>query len=245
MKDILNDIIHHTLPIGNIELLRVTGTDTETTISAVSTENKSVILTAKMKTSVPAFKGVFGMTSLEKLRTILSFDDEYNSDAKINVLKEIKDGEDHPAVIHFENKDGDFVNDYRLMSKTLIEQKIKNVIFKGATWHLNFKPTVAGINRLKKQSNVHSDEPNFNVLYENNSIAMSFGNPATHAGKFVFQAGVSGSLSKSFHWPVKQFLAIMDLTGDKHVYISDAAVMRITLDSGLTDYEYLLPAQKQ
>jgi hypothetical protein len=244
MKDVLNDIIHHTLPIGSIDLVKINGSQKETIISAV-TENKTVIINAKLKTPVNDFIGVFGMPSLEKIRTILSFDDEYDSNAKISVLKETKDGIDQPSVIHFESKDGDFVNDYRLMSKILVEQKVKNVIFKGAIFNLNFKPTVAGITRLKKQSSVHSEEPNFNAIYENGSLAMSFGNVSTHAGKFIFQSGVSGSLTKSFHWPVKQFLSIMDLTGDKHIHISDQGVMRIEVDSGIANYEYLLPVQKQ
>jgi hypothetical protein len=244
MKDILNDIIQHTLPLGGIELIKISGTANETNLSAV-TENKTVILNSKFKTPIPQFEGVFGMPALEKLRTILSFDDEYDKDAKISVLKETKDEGEQLSVIHFENKNGDFVNDYRLMGKTLVEQKIKNVIFKGAVWNLNFKPTIPGITRLKKQASVHNDEPNFNAFYENDSLFMSFGTGSSHASKFMFQAGVSGSLTKSFHWPVKQFLSIMDLVGDKHIYISDQGVMRITLDSGIADYEYLLPIQKQ
>lgn len=243
MKDTLNDIIHHTLPLGGIELIKIVGTATETTMSAV-TENKTVILSAKFKNPVPGFVGVFGMPSLEKLRTILSFDDEYDSNAKISVLTENKDGVNQPSVIHFENAGGDFVNDYRLMSKVLVEQKIKNVIFKGANWNLNFKPTIPGITRLKKQSSVHNDEPNFTVHYDSGSLSMSFGNVSTHAGKFVFQSGVSGALTKQLQWPVKQFLSIMDLTGDKHIHISEQGVMRITLDSGIAEYEYLLPVQK-
>jgi hypothetical protein len=50
-------------------------------------------------------------------------------------------------------------------------------------------------------------------------------------------------MTKELKWPVKQFVSIMDLTGDKHVYISDQGVMRITVDSGIAEYEYLLPAQ--
>jgi Cu2+-containing amine oxidase len=44
-------------------------------------------------------------------------------------------------------------------------------------------------------------------------------------------------------WPVKQFLAIMDLTGDKIVRISDQGVAEIIVDSGVATYRYLLPAQ--
>jgi hypothetical protein len=44
-------------------------------------------------------------------------------------------------------------------------------------------------------------------------------------------------------WPVKVFLSIMDLPGDKTVRISDQGAAQITVDSGYTVYEYLLPAQ--
>jgi hypothetical protein len=37
----------------------------------------------------------------------------------------------------------------------------------------------------------------------------------------------------------------MDLQGDKKVYISDQGAMKITVDSGIAEYEYLLPAQQR
>ena len=70
-----------------------------------------------------------------------------------------------------------------------------------------------------------------------------FGDPSTHSGNFVFQAGVAGNLTRPWQWPVKVFLAIMDLPGDKIVRISDAGASEITVDSGLAIWQYLLPAQ--
>ena len=75
-------------------------------------------------------------------------------------------------------------------------------------------------------------------------IRSQFGSPSNYSGNFVFHPGLTGNLSKTMGWPVKQFLAIMDLLGDKHIYISDQGVMRITVDSGLAEYEYLVPAIK-
>jgi hypothetical protein len=46
-------------------------------------------------------------------------------------------------------------------------------------------------------------------------------------------------------WPVKQFISIMDLPGDKVVKFSDQGVAQITVDSGIADYTYLLPAQSK
>ena len=57
---------------------------------------------------------------------------------------------------------------------------------------------------------------------------------------FVFQAGVTGNLVKPWMWPVKQFIGIMDLVGDKTVRISDAGATEITVDSGMATYRYLL-----
>lgn len=241
-KDVLQDIIQHTGGLDDIDLIKVTGTTSETLVSAVA-ESRTVILNGKFKAAIPDFVGVFGMPNLPKLKTILGFTDEYDDNAIITVITQNRAGVNQPASIHFENKTGDFVNDYRLMSKEIVEEKVKNVVFKGATWNTDFEPSIAGIQRLKKQSSVHSDEETFTTKMVGGNLQMSFGDPATHSGNFVFQGGITGNLSKTMSWPVKQFLRIMDLAGTKKVYISDQGVMKITVDSGIADYEYLIPAK--
>lgn len=243
MKDNLQDLIQHTYGLGCVDLIKVTGTDSETQINAIA-EDKSVVVSGTFKTPLADFIGTFGMPNLAKLKTILSFDD-YDDQAKIHVTKTNKDGVDVPATIHFETKTGDFVNDYRLMSKTIIEEKVKNVTFKGATWNVEFEPTVAGIMRLKKQASANSEEPNFTTKTDNGDLKIFFGDPSTHSGNFVFQPDVTGTLSRAWNWPVKVFLAIMDLPGDKVVRFSDAGAAEITVDSGLATYRYLLPAQSK
>jgi Cu2+-containing amine oxidase len=61
----------------------------------------------------------------------------------------------------------------------------------------------------------------------------------------VFQPGVSGALKRTWSWPVKQFISIMDLTGDKIVRISDDGAAQITVNSGIAEYNYILPAQSK
>jgi hypothetical protein len=241
MKDNLQDLIQHTHGLGCIDLIKVSGTDTETTVNAIA-EDKSVIVSGTLKNPSAEFIGTFGMPNLGKLKTILGFDD-YDEHAKINVTRINKDGVDIPSTIHFETKAGDFVNDYRLMSKAIVEEKVKNVMFKGANWNVEFEPTIAGIQRLKRQASANSEEANFTTKTENGDLKIFFGDPSTHSGNFVFHPGVNGSLSKTWMWPVKQFLSIMDLPGDKTVRISDAGAAEITVDSGLAVYRYLLPAQ--
>jgi len=241
MKDNLQDLIQHTHGLGNVDLIKITGTDQETQVNAVA-EDKSVIVSGTFKTPNAEFIGTFGMPNLGKLKTILSFDD-YDAEAKINVTRVNKDGVDVPSTIHFETKNGDFINDYRLMSKSIVDEKVKTVTFKGTTWNVEFEPSIAGIMRLKKQSSANSEEKNFTVKTENGDLKIYFGDPSTHSGNFVFQPSISGTLNRQWMWPVKEFVAIMDLPGDKTVRISDAGAAEITVDSGLATYRYLLPAQ--
>jgi len=240
MKDYLQDLIAHTHGLGNVDLIKVAGTDKETQINAVA-EDKSVIVSGTFKTPLADFIGTFGMPNLGKLKTILGFDD-YDTDAKISVNKVNKDGVDVPSTIHFETKTGDFVNDYRLMSKAIVEEKVKTVTFKGAAWNVEFEPSIAGIQRLKKQASANSEEEHFTMSTVNGDLKINFGDPSTHSGNFVFQPTVGGTLNKQWNWPVKVFLAIMDLPGDKTIKVSDAGATEITVDSGMATYRYLLPA---
>ena len=241
MKETLLDIVQYTHSLGVIDLVRVDGTQTETKITAISDENRSVIIFGKFKTPEPEFLGTFGMPNLSKLKTILSFTD-YDENAKINVSRTTRDAESIPTTIHFETKTSDFVNDYRLMAKVIIEDKVKTITFKGTTWSVEFDPTIAGIQRLKKQASANSEEVHFTPKTDGNDLKIFFGDPSTHSGNFVFQSDVTGTLSGKWSWPVKVFLSIMDLPGDKTVKFSDSGVAEVTLDSGLAEYKFLLPA---
>ena len=243
MKDFLKDLIDHTLGLGTIELIKVTGTDTETAINAVA-ENKSVIISGIFKDPIADFIGVFGMPNLNKLKTIIGFDD-YDEKSKINVIRTQRDGVDVPSTIHFETKTGDFINDYRLMLKSVVDEKVKSVSFKGAKWNVEFEPTIAGIQRLKKQSQANSEEEHFIFKTDGSDLKVYFGDASTHSGNFVFNTPVTGTLAGAHKWPVKEFLAIMDLVGDKKVKISEQGATEITVDSGIAIYVYLLPANKK
>lgn len=239
MKDNLKDLIQH-VQLDGVDLIKVTGTDKETKISALA-EDKSVIVFGTFKNPISEFIGTFGMPNLSKLKTILGFDD-YDENATVKVVSNKKDDGSVPTTIHFETKDKSFVNDYRLMAKTIVEEKVKAVTFKGVTWDVEFEPSVAGIQRLKKQASANNEETHFTTTTVNGDLKINFGDPSTHSGNFVFQPSVTGTLSRAWMWPVKQFLAIMDLPGDKTVKISDKGAAEITVDSGIAVYQYLLPA---
>lgn len=241
MRDYLEDIIQHTCSLGNIDLIKIIGDTNETLIKAVS-EDRFVVMNGKLKQAHQQFVGTFGMPNLPKLKTILGFD-EYDEHATIAMTHQQQNGVAVPAAIHFETKTGDFMNDYRLMPQAIVEDKVRDVKFHGASWAVQFEPRVASVLRLKKQYQANSEETLFTVKTDGSNLKFYFGNLSTHSGNFIFEPNVVGTLQRTWQWPIRSFLSIMDLLGDKRVYISDSGAMRITVDSGLADYEYLLPAQ--
>jgi hypothetical protein len=241
MKSTLRDIVQHTHGLGNIDLVKVTGTSEETLINAIA-EDRSVILEAKFKAPVAEFIGTVGMPNLGKLNTILNIP-EYKDEAKITVTRQERNGESVPVGVHFENASGDFKNDYRFMAAEIINDKLKAVKFKGVKWGVDIVPTVAAIQRLKFQASANSEETTFVAKTENGNLKFYFGDAASHAGDFVFESGVSGSLTKSWSWPVNSVISILSLSGDKTFKISDEGAAMITVDSGIAEYSYIIPAQ--
>ena len=131
------------------------------------------------------------------------------------------------------------------MTSEIVAEKIKTPKFRGVTWHVEFEPTVASTMRLKMQASANAEELNFKVKTDGTDLKFYFGDHSTHAGEFVFQAGISGSLKRAWSYPVKQFISIMDLTGDKIVKFSDDGAAQITVNSGVAEYNYVLPAQQK
>jgi len=243
MKDFLQDLVSHTHSLGFLPLVKISASEKETVIESMA-EDRSVILNAKTHTPIEALEGVFGMPNLNKLDTHLKCP-EYKENATIEVVKQQRNGEDVPTGLHFSNNTGDFENDYRFMSIDVVNDKLKTVKFKGAKWDIEFAPTVSSIQKLKFQAAAHTEEPVFQVSTDDSSLVFSFGDASTHAGSFVFHSGITGKLRQTWSWPVAQVQSILNLPGDKTIRIADAGALQIVIDSGLAEYEYILPAQSK
>lgn len=243
MKTYLTDILEHTYALGCIDLVKITGDKTSTTIDAMA-EDRSVVVQGNFNTPLPEFADTFGMPNLNNLRILLNIP-EYRENAKISINYQTKGEDTVPVGLHFENADGDFKNDYRFMSGEMVSSKLKTVKFKGATWHVEFEPTVIAIQRLKMQAQANSDQTTFQAKTEDGNLKFYFGDASSHAGEFVFQPNVTGSLSHAWSWPVGHVIKILDLSGDKLMQISNDGATQITVNSDMCTYRYILPAQTQ
>jgi hypothetical protein len=240
MRDHLLDLVSHTFDLGSIEQVRVVGTDTETKIFGKAEDN-SIVVEGTTINPVAEFIGTFGMPNLAKLKILLNLQ-EYKENATLAINRK---ADNAPDQLNFVNKAGDFKNSYRFMAAEVANEKIKTVKFKGVKWNIEFEPSAAAIQRLKMQATANSEENNFQVKVENSDLKFFFGDHSTHAGNFVFEPGVKGTLNRAWSWPVKAVIGILDLYGDKVMRISDEGAAQIVVDTGLAVYSYILPAQSK
>lgn len=243
MKDILQDIVSHTQNLGFLTTVKVTGTEEGTTINSMA-DDRSVIMEATTANPYPEMIGVFGMPQLNKLKYLLE-GNEYAEDAKIAVTKAERNGETIPVGIHFENKAGDFRNDYRFMSQEIINEKMKTVKFRGVKWDVEIEPSVAAVQRFNFQAGANNEHPTFLARTEDGNLKFIFGDVSTHGGEFVFATDVTGKLDRGWTWPVLPILSILKIAdvNNTKMSLSNEGAIQITLDSGLATYKYIIPAQ--
>lgn len=243
MKDILQDIVSHTQNLGFLTTVKVTGSEEKTVINSMA-DDKSVIMEAETASPYPDMIGTFGMPQLNKLKYLLD-GAEYKEGAKIEITTATREGATIPVGIHFENKNGDFKNDYRFMSAEVINEKLKTMKFRGVRWDVEIEPTVAAVQRFNFQAGANPEHPTFLAKTENGNLKFTFGDASAHGGEFIFATDITGKLQRGWTWPVTPILSILKIAdvNNTKMSLSDEGAIQITLDSGLATYKYIIPAQ--
>ena len=243
MKSILQDIVAHTNKLGFLNIVKVTGTEDKTLIDSMA-DDRSVIMYAETTDPHPDMIGTYGMPQLEKLRYLLD-GKEYQEGAKIEVVTGDRNGETIPVGLHFENKDGDFKNDYRFMNQDIINEKLKTVKFRGVKWDVEVTPSMAAVQRFQFQAGANTEHTTFLAKTDGTNLKFTFGDMSSHGGEFIFATDVTGNLNKGWTWPVTSVLAILKIADANNATLSfsNEGAMQIKLDSGIATYKYIIPAQ--
>lgn len=243
MKSILSDIVSHTHNLGFLNIVKITGTDDKTLIDSMA-DDRTVIMYGETTNPYPEMVGVFGMPQLNKLKYNLDCP-EYKEDAVIEIVKGDRNGVEIPVGLHFENKDGDFKNDYRFMNTEVINEKLKTVKFRGVKWDVEVSPTLNSIQRFSFQAAANNEHTTFLAKTDGDKLKFTFGDASSHGGEFIFATGVTGNLNKGWTWPVVPILSILKIAdvNNTKMSFSNEGALQITLDSGLAIYKYIIPAQ--
>ena len=243
MKDILQDIVSHTHNLGFLNIVKITGTDETTKIDSMA-DDRTVVMFGETANPQPEMIGVFGMPQLNKLKYNLECP-EYKEDATIELMTADRNGETIPIGLHFENKAGDFKNDYRFMNTEIINEKLKSTTFRGVKWDVEVNPTQSSVQRFSFQAAANSEHATFLAKTDGDKLKFIFGDMSSHGGEFIFATGVTGTLNKAWTWPVAPILSILKIAdvNNTTMSLSNDGALQITLDSGLAVYKYIIPAQ--
>ena len=243
-RDIVQDIVKHTAGLGFITSVKVTGTDESTTLDAMDAD-RAVILQAKLHNTVEEFNGEFGLGNLGFLAGVTGLGNYQTDDATVEVVARDRNGVSSPDHLMFKDADGN-TDQYRFMSKEIIEQTLQTVKFKGVEWDVTLEPTKAKVNELQQVAGIYGGiEPNFTVKTEGTDLIVTVGAAdGSFTGKRTFAQNVNGEITEGYAWPLAQVLAILKLgmSGTCVMQISKKGALMISVDSGIGKYDYILPA---
>ena len=243
-RDIVQDIVKHTAGLGFITSVKVTGTDESTTLDAMDAD-RTVILQAKLHNTVEEFNGEFGLGNLGFLAGVTALSNYQAEDSTVEVIARDRNGVSSPDHLMFRDVEGN-TDQYRFMSKEIIEQTLQTVKFKGVEWDVTLEPTKAKVNELQQVAGIYGGiEPNFTVKTEGSDLIVTVGAAdGSFTGKRTFAQNVNGEITEGYAWPLAQVLAILKLgmSGTCVMQISKKGALMISVDSGIGKYDYILPA---
>lgn len=243
-RDVVQDIVKHTAGLGFIGSVKVTGTETETMLDAMDSD-RTVILQARLHNAVPEFSGEFGLGNLGFLNGVSSLPNYQTDDATVEVVSRDRNGVTAPDHLLFKDAAGN-TDQYRFMSKEIVEQTLQTVKFKGVEWDVTIEPTKQKVSELQQVAGIYGGiEPNFTVKTENGNLIVTVGaSDGSFTGKRTFAQNVDGELNEGYAWPLSQVLSILKLgmSGSCVMQISKKGALMISVDSGIGKYDYILPA---
>ncbi len=242
LKSVLLDIVKHTSGLGIIENIKVTSVDGKTKLAAMDAD-RTVILNAEMHDEVPEFTGEFGMGNLGLLSSLTRLSNYQSDDASIQVDRRERNGEELPTTLIFKDAEGN-KDQYRFMSKEIVDQAMKVATFRGANWTVEVEPASRRIGQLSEVAGIYAGiDPAFSVKTEDGNLIFEVGSTEGGViGRRVFAENVDGEMTTAWSWPLATFLSIVKLGGTIVIRFSDQGACQIDVDSGLGVYSYILPA---
>jgi hypothetical protein len=249
MIDYIKDIVQYCSPFDPLSVCKIEGTADTTTVFALD-ENVSVLIRAQFHQPLHDFIGVFGLLELSKLNTLLNIP-EYSESAKITIRRDQRNGQEHLVGLDFENKDGDFNNFYRFVSRAVVDNKVREIKDRQTPPpSLVFVPSVQATQRLKFQAQANSGDDLITVKTVKNELKFAFGDISSHEGSYTFHKFTDPSmkLAHNYMWTVESVQRVLNLPGDKEISIIEiapSALMIVKVDSGLGVYEFKFPSQSK
>lgn len=269
MRDILRDIVK-IVRAADIGTIKITGENGAVAFQGVD-EGRTVILKGNALKPDTNFEGVSGIGNLDRLAAILNL---YQDPAdvvtaarklrKIRVEKKDANGEtvlDGAGNPEFEEAEENAIekfvfsktkpfkmeNNFRVIARNLIPQQFSP---KAVDYAVEFTPTAAAIEYLDKMVSVSSGGV-FSVKIQegsngNNSLFINLGEVGNES-LIEFHQDVEGELKNNWSWDISQVNKLLKLASNAILTIgfSDRGMLKITIETGMAQYEFTIPPRQQ
>jgi len=254
----LKDLVAHTSGLG-INSIKITGDGKTAQIEGSDETNKTLVIKGKFLKDVPEFEGLCGLGDLEWLTnyvnayqhrddaaTIVREDKTYPQTVVDDNGNDVLDNNGEPETkqvtnnviteIHFK-RGTQMKNEYRVMGLQALPAQPK---FSGLNWDIEIEPTKRAIDLLSTQAGF-GVEKFFGVIIDDGTMYLSFGNTAM----IEFAQEVEGDITRAWTWEIKKVLDVLKLSSDAEctMCFSDKGALQITLNTGLAEYNYIIPAK--
>lgn len=248
IADIFRDVLKHTFNTGHMDMVKLSSVDGNIVVEA-KVPDHSIVLTGVVPTSIDKLDGVVGLSRMQILKGFLALDCFNEDGARVTVATQMKGESSVPAELLFASKGNRVIGTYRFMSPEVAEDQIKIPPFKGAVWDVEIVPTTVGMREFTSMNNILSSyEEDFTVKTNGTALEFFVGSAASSQAKITFATGITGSLKHAWAWPLSQVMAILKLYDTSKTFtmaFSSQGALKITVDSGIGIYEYILPARSQ
>lgn len=245
IRDTLKDVLRHTHSLGIFEMVKITGTETETTVETVDAD-KTVIFKGTTVNPVADFVDqTVGLSRMSVLDGYLKFPGFEGDDATVQVNTQNRNGNEVPTEVQFVAADGTDAH-YRFMLADIVNQQLKEIKFKGADFDVNIVPTQKNLKELQYFNSVLSAfESTFSPRTEGGKLYFYIGDSGGDRTKILISDAVDGEINHEFNWPLDILLKILRLSDSANVVLSINAkgLLQIRVHSGMGEYTYLLPAK--
>lgn len=244
ITDVFKDVLDHTHGLGIFEMVRIDSSDDATYIETADPE-KSVIVKGKANEVVEPLDGsVIGLSRMSVLKGYLQYPGFSGDDATVSVIKQTRNDVEMPAEVEFVDANGTDAH-YRFMSAEVINQQLTQVTFKGADFDVNIVPSDKNISDLDYFNGVLSQfDSTFRPATEGGDLYFYIGDANGDRTKVLIKKSVEGEINHAHKWPLGIVLKILKLgNADTVMSINQKGLLQIVVNSGLAEYQYLLPAK--
>ena len=242
LKDYIKDLTTYVTTTGFFDKIRITASDKEISIDAVDKE-REIILKGKFNKPLADLTGTFGLSNLSLLQTITSDPEFAAKETTMSVVYEVKDGENTPTSLTYENKSKSYIK-YRFMNKNLLPDPAKLLVTK---WDLVINPSKSNIQQFVWAANgLAMYEQYFSPKVVDGELKFFIGedSAATQKGGVVFATDVKENFDSGNKWKIQHLLTGLKSSDscDCEMSFSAKGAIEISLKTGLGNYRYIFPA---